>query len=125
MHSQNTSKMGSGPAKTRLTLQPGQRGARTLSARYGDQLVCVRYRYDEQQKRRFKTVELIVAESGWEPSKPYRQDKSLVHIRVGMPEVEVRRRVKRAGGRWHPQRRVWELRYDRVMEIGLENRIVL
>jgi hypothetical protein len=33
----------------------------------GDRLVCVRYRYDEQQKKRCKTVELIVEEDGWEP----------------------------------------------------------
>ena len=118
MHSNTTSKIGIGQAKTRLTLQPGQRGARNLSARYGEQLVCVRYRYDAHQKRRFKTVELIVEGSDWEPSTPHRQGESLVHIRVGIPEVEIRRRVKRAGGRWVPQRRVWELRYDRVMEIG-------
>ena len=115
MHAKTTGKIGIGQAKTRLTLQPGQRGTRTLSARYGDQLVCVRSRYDEQQKRRFKTVELIVAESDWEPSKPHKQDESLVPIRVGMPEVEVRRRGKRAGGRWNPHRRVWELRHDRVV----------
>ncbi len=125
MLSKNTGKIGIGPAKKRLTLQHRQRGARTLSARYGDQLVCVRYRYDEQQKRRFKTVELTVAESDWEPSKPHKQDESLVPIRVGMPEVEVRRRVKRAGGRWVPHRRVWELRYDQVVALGLESRIVL
>ncbi len=115
MHSKTTNKMGIGQAKTRLTLQPGQRGARTLSSRYGDQLVCVRSRYDAHHKRRFKTVELIVAESDWEPSTPHKQGESPVPIRVGMPEAEVRRRVKRAGGRWNPQRRVWELRYDWVV----------
>ena len=115
MHAKTTGKMGIGQAKTRLTLQLGQRGARTLSARYGEQLVCVRSRYDEHQKRRFKTGELIVAESDGEPSKPPKQEESLVPIRVGMPEVEVRRRGKRAGGRWNPQRRVWELRHARVV----------
>ena len=30
-------------------------------------LVCVRYRYDEQARKRFKTVELIVEEVDWEP----------------------------------------------------------
>jgi hypothetical protein len=50
MHAKTTGKMGIGQAKTRLTLQLGQRGARPLSARYGEQLVCVRSRYAEQQK---------------------------------------------------------------------------
>jgi hypothetical protein len=32
--------------------------------------------------------------------------------------------VKGMGGRWQPQRGVWELRYDQVVALGLENRIV-
>jgi hypothetical protein len=31
---------------------------------------------------------------------------------------------KRAGGRWDPQRRVWELRSDQVVALGREGRIV-
>lgn len=49
--------------RTRLTLQPHQDGAKHLQAQYGDRLVRVRYRYDEQRKKRIKTVELIVEES--------------------------------------------------------------
>lgn len=64
--------------RTRLTLHPSQRGARQLFAQYGDRLLCVRYRYDEQQKKRFKTVELIVEESDWEPNACPRADESLV-----------------------------------------------
>ena len=50
--------------RTRLHLKPGQKGTKQLLAQYGDRLGCVRYRYDAQQKKRFKTVELIVAERG-------------------------------------------------------------
>jgi len=50
-----------------LTLRPEQRGAKQLLAQYGNRLVCVRYRYEEQQKNRFKTVEVIVEESDWKP----------------------------------------------------------
>lgn len=46
--------------RIRSTVQPGQPGAKKLLPQYGDRLVCVRYRYDEQRKKRFKTVELIV-----------------------------------------------------------------
>ena len=49
--------------RTRLTLRPGQRGTRKLLTRYGDRLVCVRYRYDERRKKRYETVELIVEET--------------------------------------------------------------
>ncbi|MGE4520628.1 MAG: hypothetical protein AB7E04_14095 [Desulfobacteraceae bacterium] len=53
--------------RTRLHLKPGQRGTKRLSEKYGDQLVCVRYRYDDATKKRYKTVELIVDVAEWEP----------------------------------------------------------
>jgi len=110
--------------RTRLTLHPDQRGAKQLLAQYGNRLVCVRYRYDEQHKKRFKTVELIVEESEWEPDTHQRAAESVVQVRVAVSEVEVRRRVKSVGGRWNPQRGVWGLRYDRVVALGLGGRIV-
>src|SRR5712691_4722127 len=110
--------------RTRLTLRPHQRGAQQLLAQYGNRLVCVRHRYDEQQKKRFKTMEVIVEEREWEPCSPQHAADSLVCLRVAWPEVEVWRQVKRAGGKWHPQHGVWELRYDRVVALRLEERIV-
>ena len=56
--------------RTRLHLKPGQKGTKQLLAQYGDRLVCVRYRYHTQRKKRCKTVELIVAERDWEPPAP-------------------------------------------------------
>lgn len=53
--------------RTRLKLKPGQRGTKKLQAIYGDRLVCVRYRYDTEQGRRLKTIELIVEEKEWLP----------------------------------------------------------
>jgi len=44
--------------RTRLTLRPGQDGAKQMQAQYGDRLVCVRYRYDDRRQKRFKTVEV-------------------------------------------------------------------
>jgi hypothetical protein len=42
---------------TRLKLKPGQKGTNALSKKYGDALICVRYRYDEASRTRIKTVE--------------------------------------------------------------------
>ena len=42
--------------RTSTTVQPGHRGAQKFVAPYGDRLVCVRYRYAEQRKKRFKPV---------------------------------------------------------------------
>jgi len=42
--------------------RPGQRGTQKLVTRYGDRLVCVRYRYDAAAGKRYKTVEIIIDE---------------------------------------------------------------
>ncbi len=110
--------------RTRSTVRPEQRGAKRLRAQYGDRLVCVCYRYDTQGKRRYKTVELIVEEGDWEPSVPKRARDRLVKIRLAVPEIALRTQVKQAGGSWHPQERVWELAYNRVVHLGLTSRIV-
>jgi hypothetical protein len=85
----------------------------------------VRYRYDAQRKKRFKTVEILVAERDWEPSRPRFGHDQIVGLRVPFADVAVRERVKQAGGTWNPQLRVWELGYDRTLALGLEDRIVL
>jgi hypothetical protein len=83
----------------------------------------VRYRYDAERKKRFKTVELIVAERDWHPPARRPADDALVTVRIDFAEVELRQRVKQAGGRWNPDRRTWELRYAHVVALGLEPRI--
>ena len=115
---------GSSTARVRLHLKPGQKGTKQLLAQYGDRLICVRYRYDAQRKKRLKTVELLVAERDWEPQRPRFAHDQIVALRVPFADVAVRGRVKEAGGTWNPQRRVWELRYDRAIALGLEDRIV-
>ena len=111
-------------ARVRLCLKPGQKGTKRLLAQYGDRLICVRYRYDAQRKMRFKTVELLVAERDWEPPRPSIALDQIVGLRVAFAEVAVRDRVKQAGGTWNPERRLWQLRYDRVVALDLNHRIV-
>jgi hypothetical protein len=78
-------------------------------AKYGERLVCVRYRYDPGRKKRLETVEIIAGERDWEPPPPRFADDQIVGIRVAFEEVDVRERVKQAGGTWHRPRRVWQL----------------
>ena len=110
--------------RTFLHLKPGQKGTKQLLAQYGDCLVCVRYRDDAQRKKRLKTVELIVAERAWEPPPPRFAADAMVGVRVGFAEVELRAQVKQAGGKWNRRRKVWELRYEHVVALKLEARIV-
>ena len=108
----------------RLHLKPGQKGTKQLLAQYGDRLICVRYRYDAERKKGLKTVELRVAERDWEPPRRHLAHDRIVGLRVAFADVAVRDRVKQAGGTWNPDRRVWQLRYDRVLALGLTDRIV-
>src|SRR5215471_20315786 len=89
-----------------LHLKPGQKGTRQLLSQYGDRLVCVRYRYDAQQKERFKTVELIVAERERELPPPRFAADTIVAVRVSFAEVELREQVKQTGGKWNRSRKV-------------------
>jgi len=110
--------------RTLLHLKPDQKGTKQLLTQYSDRLVCVRYRYDAQRKKRFKTVELIVAEREWEPPPPRVAADTIVGVRVGFAEVERREQVKQAGGKWNRSRKVWELRYEQVVALKLAARIV-
>lgn len=105
------------------TLRPGQCSTRRLVERYGDRLVCVRYRYDPRAGRRYKTVELIVDEGSWTPPGD-RQPGEPVFVRVGYREEALREHVKAAGGRWDPHRKLWVLPYVEAAALGLEQRIV-
>ncbi len=111
-----------GPLRTRISLKPGRPGTRELLARHGDRLVCVRHRWDEHTGRSFKTVELIVEETAWKPRKA--PASGTVELKVDWHEEQVREAVKGAGGWWNRQKRTWELRYDRVVDLGLADRIV-
>jgi len=110
--------------RTRLHLKPGQKGTKQLLAQYGDRLVCVRYRDDTQQKKRFKTVELIVGEREWEPPAPRFAADAIVGVRVGLAERQMQQQVRQVGGKWNRRRQVWELRYDQVVGLTWEARIV-
>jgi hypothetical protein len=48
-------------------MQPGQNGTKALVRKYGERLVCVRYRYDSQTQQRHKTVALIEDTVPWNP----------------------------------------------------------
>jgi hypothetical protein len=105
--------------RTKLTLAPGQNGTKKLARKYGERLVCVRYRYDEESRQRFKTIELIVDECPWE-----RRPDPLVRIRLRPEELALRMRVKEAGGRWLPYEKLWELPRSAVRRLKLQSRVM-
>ncbi len=99
-------------------------GAKKLLRQYGDRLVCMRYRYDEQRQLRMKTIELVVEEEAWTPTRAQFQKEDIVAIRLTPSEVGFHRQVKQCGGRWDPQCGVWELQYRHAVALRLADRIV-
>ena len=102
----------------------GKSGTKKLIERYGDALVCVRYRYDTDRKRMTKTVELKIDDRPWEPKRSRIPRNKIVAIRIDYREMELRLAVKSAGGQWDPERKCWLLAYREVLALGLKNRMI-
>jgi hypothetical protein len=111
--------------KTRLKLQPGQRGTKGLVDIYGDALVCVRYRYDEGSRSRIKTVEIIVDKKAWTPPPPKFADAIHVPVRIAYVESELKAMAKNAGGKWDPEKRLWFIPFGKIKGTTLEKHIIV
>ncbi len=114
----------------RLNLRPGDKGTKKLVNKYGEKLVCVRYRYDKARGIRYKTVELIEEETPWEVSKTEFEKPKIpapterFGIRIGFNETDLRDQAKQIGGIWRPRHKLWELSYAQIIALGLMDRIV-
>lgn len=102
---------------TAKRLKPGDPGTKRLHERYGDRLLCVRYRIDPDSGRRFTTVELVVEERTGPPAKE-------VWVRIGYDETDLRHRIKNAGGVWDGSRKLWRISGQAAKTLGLQKRIV-
>jgi hypothetical protein len=91
--------------RARLTLRPGDPGTKRRQEEFGDRLVAVRYRYDEEKSRRYTTVEIIVDDRAW------------------TPETHVNDPDRLVGGRWDAAAKVWWLPLHAAVQLGLEDRI--
>jgi len=111
--------------KTRLKLKPGQKGTKGLVDIYGDALLCVRYRYDEANSTRIKTVEIIVEKKAWTPPRPKFKDDMRVPVRIAYAETELKNMAKIAGGKWDPEKRLWFITFGRIKGTALEKHIAL
>jgi hypothetical protein len=98
------------------TLRAGQAGSRQWQERYGKALVCVRYRQDEQNTKRYVTVELVVAD------RPVRI--RTVAVRIELHEKEQRQQARRAGALCDPDGLVWRLPQSQVKALGWTHRRV-
>ncbi len=102
-------------------LAPEQPGAKKLALRFGEQLVCVRYRQDAEAGRRYTTVELVVDEG---PMPIDKRTPPVVHLRVGQDERDLQKAIKQQGGIWDWKLRVWRVDRDAVRSLQLQARVL-
>jgi len=110
--------------KIKKVLRPGQPGTKKWLKKYGDNLLCVRYRYDAIKRRKITSVELIVEEGAWVEKCQKIPRNKIMPIRVSYEETYMRRLVKSAGGKWNNSKKAWEIPYGEILDLGLEDRIV-
>lgn len=107
-----------------VKLKPGQKGTKALLTKYGDALLCVRYRYDVHNCTRIKTVELVIEKKPWTPPLQHLKDDTLVNVRIGYGDKDLREKAKTAQGRWDPKTRVWHIQFGKVKGTELEKFII-
>lgn len=115
------------------TLNAGAPGTRRYQRKYGDDLVCVRYRTDEAGRRRLTTVEIIVEQIPLLTPRhrvakatrtPAPAESQRLLVRIGFEEEQLRERIKQAGGWWLPKEKLWRLPRASVQALNLESRVV-
>jgi hypothetical protein len=118
----------------RTVRKPGDPGTLKLVAKYGDRLLNVRYRYDPAKGKRYKTVELIVAEEDWQPPEETNaviapstsEPRTTPHVplRIQYFEKDLRQQIQAIGGFWNAGEKRWYAPEAYIQRIGLENRII-
>ena len=110
-------------AKTRITkrLAPDQPGAKKLARRFGDELVCVRYRQDQAAGHCYTTVEIVVDDA---PILNDRRLPSIVYLRIAAGELALQRSVRQEGAEWDRQRRAWRISKEAMLRLQLQHRVV-
>ncbi len=106
--------------RTRAIVRPGQNGTKKFVEKYGDTLVCVRYRYDAEKRKQYKTIEIIVSESDWTPPPSRFSDSTLVSLRISIKETSAQAQVKAVGGRWDREKKLWYVPYGCIAGTKLE-----
>jgi hypothetical protein len=64
---------------------------------------------------------LIVEEAAWEPQPA---PDTAMAVRVAADERMLQQQVKQAVGQWDPQRKAWNLSSERVVALGLQERVI-
>lgn len=91
--------------------------------KYGDALVCVRFRYDASTGKRLKTVELIIEQSEWVPPPSRFTDETIIPLRIDVTNLPIRNKAKAVGAKWSPEKQLWFVSHGKVVGTELEKHI--
>lgn len=105
-------------------LTPGHPGTLRWQDKFGDDLVCVRYRLNEDGDRRYTTVEILVDERAIKRKPAKAQLDRMVFLRVAAKEKDLQVQVRNAGGKWNHNELLWELLSSKAKALKLADRIV-
>jgi hypothetical protein len=94
------------------TLRPGQAGTRKLLRRYGEALVCVRYREDPAGRARRISIELTIEELPIQ--------RQVIWASIPMSRADLRSAAMEMGAVWDSTRRRWRMRRTMAMALGLK-----
>ncbi len=110
--------------RTRLTRRPGASGTKKLVREYGERLVAVRYRYDEERGERMKTVELAVETVPWRQNGQPGRSESEKHVCVRLRPGEdlLRRALLLAQCRYDAETGTWSVSKEIARSLGLADR---
>jgi len=100
------------------TMQTDARGAIKLSRRFGDALICVRYRISPDGAERMTTVELLVDRVAVRS-----KANPLVAVKIYRSESRLRAQATAKGARFIPETRLWRMRQNDAHALGLSKRI--
>lgn len=84
------------------TYGPGQDGAKRFARRFGEQLVCVRHRLNDDGTIRHTTVELVV-----ESTPIASRERSIIAVRIPGFDKRTRSLLMACGAQWRPRERYW------------------
>lgn len=83
-----------------------QPGALKLARRFGDALVCVRYRHDPEGSYRYTTVELVVDEA---PVARRADPDEAVMVHLAFGDTQLQQAARAHGARWDTRQRLWSM----------------
>ena len=102
------------------TMQTDTPGAVKLSRKYGETLVCVRYRLSPDGKERLTTVELEI-----ERVPIQKKVNPVVAVKIYLSEKKLIARAKAKGARFNGKTRLWRMHRNDALALELADRIAL